>query len=308
MLSIIIPFYNEEKNLPILIDRLIDQTSKLKEEWEIILVDDGSTDAGASKLKVNPPAGATSDVTGGEKLKVFKHKKRLGKGKALKTGVENAIGETIIFMDADLQDDPKDLPKFLEKINEGYDLVNGWRKRRFDPWTKTLPSSIFNFLILRILLRSSFHDVNCGFKAVRREILKTVPLYGDNYRFLPIIAQEQGFKTSEVVVSHHRRRFGSSKFGFWRLFFGLFDTLTTYFIFKFSEKPLHFFGPVGGILFFIGFFITLILAIERIFFSVLLYRRPILFLGLLLIIVGVQIMMTGIIAELIVYLNKKNKR
>lgn len=301
MLSIIIPFYNEEESLPVLINQLIDTVKTVKEKWEIILVDDGSDDAYASEFRVH------SDSIG-TKFKVIKHRKRLGKGKALLTGFNNSKGNIIVFMDADLQNDPSDLSKFLDKINQGYDLVNGWRKNRQDNIFKTLPSSIFNLFLLKIFLRSKFHDINCGFKTMRREVLEIIPLYGDNYRFLPLMADQEGFKTTEVIIAHHPRRFGKSKYGFWHLLFGMFDTLTTYFIYKFSEKPLHFFGLVGGSLFLIGFLISLYLTVERVFLGILLYRRPLLFLGILLIIVGLQIVMTGIIGELIVHLNKKSNR
>lgn len=293
MISILVPFYNEAENLPILIKRLIEVIKKLDQNTEIILIDDGSTDDWKSKLGVMS-----------NELRVIKHRKRLGKGQALLNGFKQSKGDIIVFIDADLQNDPEDLPKLLEKIDD-YDFVNGWRKDRIDPISKTLPSSIFNFFILKLILRSKFHDVNCGLKVMRREVLETIPLYGDNYRFLPIIAEKEGFRTTEVEIKHHPRKFGKSKYGIIRLLFGLFDTLTTYFIYTFSEKPNHFFGPVGLIIFIFGFIITFYLVFQRIFFGVLLYRRPSLLIGILMVIVGIQIIMTGVIGELIVYLNKK---
>ncbi len=298
MISIIIPFHNEKEDLPLLLKRLKEIGGKMSEKLEIILINDGSNDNSKSRIQ-------SLEFLKDENVKLISHGKRLGKGKALQTGFNASQGDTIVFMDADLQDDPVDLPKFISKIDEGYDLVNGWRKYRQDPLSKTLPSSIFNTLLLRIFLQTKFHDVNCGFKAMKRKILVENPLYGDNYRFLPILAEKSGFKTTEVIVTHSPRMHGKSKYGFLRLLSGLLDTFTTYFIFKFSERPLHFFGIVGGIFFVVGFIISLILAFERIFYGVLLYRRPVLILGVLLIIVGIQIIMTGITAELIVYLNKK---
>lgn len=295
MISAIIPFYNEEKSLPILLNNLNNAIKKIGEKFEIILVDDGSTDEWKKEIRIK-----------GSEFKIIRHRKRLGKGKALLSGFNASSGETLIFMDADLQDDPADLNKFLKKINAGFDLVNGWRVNRKDPLSKTIPSRIFNFLILKIFFHSKFHDINCGYKAVKRDVLETIPLYGDNYRFLPLAAEHHGFTTTEVVVTHHFRKFGKSKFGFFRLFFGLFDTITVYFIYEFSEKPLHFFGPAGVILFSVGFLITLILVIQRIFYRMMLYRRPLFLIGILLIIVGLQIVMTGIIGELIVFLSKKN--
>lgn len=292
MISIIIPFYNEESSLSLLCQKIIAVMEKEQLDFELIFVNDGSTDSPSLKINNNH-------------VKIISHRKRLGKGKALLTGFENSVGDIIAFIDADLQNDPQDLPRLIKKINDGYDFVNGWRKYRKDPLAKTLPSSIFNLILLKVFLQSKIHDVNCGLKIMRRSVLENIPLYGDNYRFLPIIAQGEGFKTTEVIVSHYERKYGKSKYGIFRLFFGLWDTLTTYFIYKFSEKPLHFFGTIGSAFFLIGFIYALILSIQRLFFGVLLYRRPALLLAILLIIVGIQIIMTGIIGELIVYLKKR---
>lgn len=293
MISVIIPFYNEEENLPELLKRLSDEFTSMKEKYEIVLIDDGSTDGYEKVLPKKSP-----------EIHLLKHRKRLGKGRALETGFAKARGDIIIFMDADLQDDPSDLPKFIGKLNEGYDFINGWRKERLDPMHKTLPSSIFNYFLLKKLLKSKYHDINCGFKAMTRNVLNEFIFYGDNYRFLPILVDRRGFKTTEVVVNHHPRMHGVSKYGFFRIFFGFFDTVTTYFIYTFAEKPLHFFGPIGGIFFLIGLLITIWLTIERLFFGIELYKRPLLLAGIFLIIVGLQVMLTGIIGELIVYLHK----
>lgn len=292
MISVIIPFLNEAENLPELVTRLDGVFTAMKEKYELILIDDGSTDNYHDVLPKMP------------EIKLIKHRKRSGKGRALESGFAKAKGDIIVFMDADLQDDPDDLPRFIEKLNDGYDFVNGWRKERIDPISKTLPSSIFNYFLLKKMLKSSYHDINCGFKAMKREVLEGFVFYGDNYRFLPILVHRQGFKTTEVVVTHHPRIHGVSKYGFFRIFFGFFDTLTTYFINSFAEKPLHFFGPVGGISFVAGFIITFMLTIERLFFGVELYKRPLLLAGIFLMIVGLQIVMTGIIGELMVYLHK----
>lgn len=296
MISIIIPFYNEKDSLPILFNRLIEWAQKLKKEYEIIFVDDGSTDNFQFSF-----------FNFQKNIRLIKHKKRLGKGAALLSGFNASKGEVIVFMDADWQNDPADLPKFLMKIEEGFQLVNGWRKKRKDSFLKTFPSSVYNSFLLRLILQSKFHDVNCGFKAVKREVLEAIPLYADNYRLLPILAEREGFKTTEVTIAHHPRKYGQSKFGVWRLFFGLVDVLTYYFLLKYFEKPLHFFGMIGGSILGAGVLILLYLGIERLFFHHLLYRRPVLFLGMLLVIVGVQVIVTGFIGELIVYLNKKKK-
>ncbi len=293
MLSIIIPFYNEKDNLQRLAGEIIQVLGELKEKYEIILVNDGSED--------------DFKLIHENHVRLMSHRKRFGKGKALLTGFKEAKGDVIVFMDADLQDNPHELPKFLDKIKKGYDFVNGWRRVRNDPFSKTVPSTLFNFF-LGTFLNSPFHDINCGFKAMRRSVLDEIPLYGDNYRFLPIFAHKEGFKTTEVEIVHLPRLHGKSKYGAIRLFFGFLDTLTTYFVFEFSDKPLHFFGPVGLVTFLIGFIVSVVLLVQRIFYNVLLYRRPALSLAILLIIVGIQIIMTGIIGELIVYLDRKNKQ
>ncbi|MCR4312912.1 MAG: glycosyltransferase [Candidatus Roizmanbacteria bacterium] len=293
MISIIIPFYNESESLPILTDQLIDVMNKIKKEYEIILIDDGSNDADASKLIIKS-----------EELKIIKHKKKLGKGRALKTGLENSKGDIIVFMDADLQDDPKDIRNFLKKIDEGHDFVNGIRANRQESIIVKTYSKIASWF-LRTFLHSPFTDINCGFKAFKKEVLNDFSFYGNNFRFFPLAAYLSGNKVSEIAVINNKRKFGKTKFGKSKIFIGILDTLTAYFLFKFSEKPLHFFGIIGAILFLVGFLVSLYLAIERIFFGVLLYQRPLLQLGILLIIIGIQVVMTGIIGELVVFLNKK---
>lgn len=297
MISIIIPFHNEKENLPLLMEKLFKVLKKINVLWEIVLVDDGSTDGFESFCLKEKNI---------QKIVLVRHRKRLGKGEALKTGIENSKGEIIVFMDADLQDDPNDLPKFLDKINQGYDLVNGRRINRKDNFLVKFYSKIAQWF-LKVFLHSPFSDINCGFKAFRRKVLEDFVFYGNNFRFFPLAVYYHGFKVTEVPVINHPRRYGVSKYGPLKLLGGMIDMLTAYFLFKFSEKPLHFFGKIGGLIFFAGLIINFYLTIERIFFKVLLYRRPILFLGILLILVGLQIIMTGILGELIVYLDKKSK-
>ena len=208
-------------------------------------------------------------------------------------------------MDADLEDDPRDIPALYKKLSEGYDFVNGWRKNRRHEWHRVIPSFVGNTLILRNLLGSSFHDINCGFKMFRRECLKDVVMYGDNFRFLPLVVEKLGFKTTEVIVQHKNREQGKSKYGFFNRLTVFADILTSYFIFRFAQKPLHFFAPIGAVLLVPGLIITILLGIERIFSNVLLKDRPLLQAGILLIVVGLQIIMTGVIGELIVYTSKK---
>jgi len=291
MISIIIPFYNEANNLATLLKEIKTELKKLNKEYEVILVDDGSTDN--YKLPEQ------------EHIDLLIHKKRLGKGQALATGLKKAQGEIVIFMDGDLQDNPADIKNFLSRIEDGADFVNGIRTERQDNFIIKLYSDLAR-LFLQKFLKSPYTDINCGFKAFKKEVTDGFIFYGNNFRFLPLSVFLSGYKVDEIKVNNRSRQFGKSKFGAGKLLFGIFDTLTAYFIFKFAERPLHFFGPIGGLFFGLGFLIALYLSYERIFFGVLLYRRPILQLAVLLIIVGIQIIMTGIIGELIVYLNKKS--
>lgn len=294
MISVIIPFYNEKENLPTLIKHLIEVSDKLNSEYEIVLVDDGSND----NFQFSPAVGGTN-------FKLIHHKKRLGKGQALKTGIENSSGDIIVFMDGDLQDDPKDLPKLLKKIDEGDDFVNGIRVNRQENGLLKTYSKIASWFLQRFL-NSPFTDINCGYKAFKKETLKDFNFYGNNFRFFPLATYLNGYKVSEIPVINNQRKFGVTKFGKSKIFVGILDTVTAYFLFKFAERPLHFFGTIGGVIFLIGFLISLYLTIERLFFGILLVTRPLLWLGILLIIIGIQIVMTGIIGELIVYLNQKS--
>jgi len=296
MISIIVPFNNEQENLPILYDEISSVLNSLKSEYEIIFVDDGSADE--SKKQIEHIQKIHKSVH------LLIHRKKFGKGEALSTGLLHAKGEIIIFMDGDLQDNPKDIPLFIDKINEGYDFVNGVRVDRKDNIIVKMYSKIAR-IFLNIFLHSPFTDINCGFKVFKKEVLDDIVLYGNSFRFFPLAAFYKGYRVTEIPVQNRVRRFGKSKFGISKLFVGIFDTVTAHFLYRFAEKPLHFFGAWGMLFFGAGFLIALYLTIERIFFNMLLYRRPVLQLAMLLIIVGIQIVMTGIIGELIVYLHKK---
>lgn len=296
MISVIIPFYNEADSLPVLLKELAPVLAAVKEDYELILVDDGSDDQ--VKLNIVP-----SPLTG--KTKLIRQRRRFGKGQALQTGINHSRGDTIVFMDADLQDDPHDLPRFLKQLDQGDDFVNGSRKIRQDNAVIKLYSRVANWLLQRIL-HSPFSDINCGYKAFRRVVFEETVFYANNFRFFPLVVSNRGFRVGEISVNNRVRQFGRSKFGQGKVLIGVFDTLTAYFIFRFSEAPLHFFGPIGGVIGLGGLIITGYLLVERLFFGALLYRRPLLQIGVLLIIVGIQIVMTGMIGELIVYLNKKH--
>ena len=296
MISVIIPFKDEADSLPVLVKLLQENLAKLNTDYEVLLMSNGSTDDWEKKLTLP-----------NDKFKTFAL--RMGdKGRALRRGIAKSSGDIIAFMDADLEDDPADLPKFYSKIQEGADFVNGWRRERHHSLDRNLPSLIGNYLIIRSFLKTGFHDVNCGFKMFRRECLQDVVLYGDNFRFLPLVVEKFGFRTAEVVVKHKNRLYGKSKFGFFNRLTVFADILTAYFIFRFSQKPLHFFGAIGILPFVLGSCIILVLTFERIFMGVELHDRPIVWGAILLIIVGLQIVMTGVIAELMVFLFKKGQR
>ena len=211
MLSIIIPFYNEAENLPILANQLIGQLDKLKKEYEIILVDDGSNDNFQFSI-----------FNFQNNIRLIKHKKRLGKGQALKSGIENSKGNIIVFMDGDLQDDPSDLPFFLKKIEEGYYFINGIRKKREDDlFVKIYSLTAKKFL--KVFLNSPYTDINCGFKVFKKEVLEDFVFYGNNFRFFPLFVFYNGYKVTEIIVKNNQRKFGKSKFGRGKLLNGIFS-------------------------------------------------------------------------------------
>ncbi len=298
-LSVIIPFLNEEENLSRLYKQRSSSLNDLDLEYEIIFVNDGSTDKGAKIIR---------EIAEKNPQVILKeHRIKKGKGEALATGLKSASGSLILFMDADLQDDPADIAKFYNKINQGYDFVNGIRKKREDNIVIKLYSKVFNWF-LRQFLKSPFTDINCGFKMFRKEIADSMSFYANNFRFLPLFAFSQGYKVSEVAVNNRPRVYGKTKFGIKKIFIGIIDTFTAYFLYKFSQSPLHFFGIIGGVIFLFGFLILSYLTFERLVFNHLLYRRPLLQFGVLLIVVGVQIIMTGFLGELIVYFNKQKSK
>lgn len=295
-LSFVIPAKNEQGSVEILYEEIITALKKIKKSYEIIFVDDGSTDATFSVLKKL----ARKDSN----IKIIKLRGNFGKSIALQVGFDKAQGEIIFTLDADLQDNPKEIPIFLTKISEGYDLISGWKKIRNDPWTKVIPSRILNF-VTRALTGTNLHDINCGFKAYRKEVIKNINIYGELHRFIPIIASKQNFRVGEIVVDHRRRRFGRSKFGWDRNIKGLLDLLTTIFITGYQRRPGHFFGTLGLISFFIGFLIGLYITYLRVTTGSIQFRHPLLFLGMLLMIIGVQLVATGLLAEMIIFSKEK---
>jgi glycosyltransferase involved in cell wall biosynthesis len=290
IISIVIPLLDERENLVPLYSDLQEVLESNNLSYEIIFIDDGSTDGSDHVLEELHAKDA--------RVKVVQFRKNFGKAAALSAGFEKAVGDVVITMDADLQDNPKEIMRFLEKIEEGYDLVSGWKKVRHDPIAKTLPSRIFNNVVSRIT-RLKMHDINCGFKAYRKEAIEELNLYGELHRFIPTLVSWRGFKVAEIEVEHSRRKYGKSKYGVERLAKGFFDLLTVLLLTKYSKRPLHFFGTAGMILSGTGFLILAYLSILWFLGLGPIGTRPLLFFGILLLIFGLQVATTGLIGELI---------
>jgi glycosyltransferase involved in cell wall biosynthesis len=290
-ISYIIPFMNEEATLVELFDRIAAATRAAGRTFEVIFIDDGSTDGG---VKVVEALAARCP-----EARLIQLRGNFGKSAALAAGFDYAQGEIIFTLDADLQDDPKEIPRFLEALDAGLDVVSGYKQTRHDPWHKVLPSRVFNWMVRR-MTGVPLHDINCGFKCYRTEVIRSVRLYGELHRFIPALAIWNRFKVGEIVVEHHPRRFGVSKFGARRFFRGLMDLMTVTFLLKYDRKPLHFFGRLGGLSFLAGLALCGYLSVLW-FMGEKIGHRPLLMLGVLLIVIGVQILATGLIAELLVH-------
>ncbi len=296
-LSIIIPLYNEEKSLIELYENIISVLKGINKSHEIIFIDDGSQDRSFEIL---------IDFHRKDKnVRVIQFRKNYGKSAALECGFREARGDIVITMDADLQDDPKEIPNLIAKINEGYDLVSGWKKKRYDPFIKRNTSKLYNF-VTSIVSGIRLHDFNCGLKAYRNEVVKQIDIYGQLHRFIPVLAHWEGFRVGEIVVKHHPRKYGKTKFGAFRFIAGFLDLFTVVFLHKFKKRPLHLFGSFGLILLLLGLIIDGILAFQRIFANKYLSNRPLLFLGVLLVIVGIQFISIGLLGEMITETQKRS--
>ncbi len=292
MISVVIPAYNEEENIPILYEKLKEVLETIGEDYEIIVVDDGSTDGTYRVLKEL----ASED----QRLKVIRFRRNYGQTSAMYAGFQHAGGDVVITMDADLQNDPEDIPLLLQKIKEGYDVVSGWRKDRKDPFfSRRLPSMIANRIISR-MTGVYLHDYGCTLKAYRRDIARTLELYGDMHRFLPALTKKQGAKVVEVVVRHHPRLYGRSKYGIGRTIRVVLDILLVKFLNEYMNKPMYVFGTVGFTLLGVGVLALFYLIFLKLFLGESIGRRPLLILSTLSILAGIQLISTGIIAELLI--------
>lgn len=290
IISVIVPLLNEEESVVELSITLKKVLERLRTNYEVIFVDDGSTDSSFLKIKeINHL---------NNRFKCIKFKRNYGKSAALSAGFKTANGDFVITMDADLQDDPEEIPSLISKLNDGYDLVSGWKKKRHDPFIKKYTSKLFNFVTSR-LVGLKLHDYNCGLKAYRKEVIKNIKVYGEMHRYIPALAFLSGYKVSEIPVTHHPRKFGKTKFGTSRFINGLLDLITVLFTTKYIKRPLHLFGFAGMLSFLAGFGILAYLTILKFFDSIPISNRPLFLVGILFAIVGVQFISLGLIAEMI---------
>lgn len=293
--SIIVPSFNEGESLPILIKDLVEVFQKSGKPFEILCIDDGSTDNTLAVLvdlcKEYKPV-----------LRAFHLRKNLGKSIVYNIGFYYARGDICVTIDADLQDAPSEVFKLIKKLDEGYDAVVGWRKIRKDSWSKKIASLLWN-KVVSLLIRANFHDLNSGLKVLRRDVLISLYLYGDFHRYLPVLLYWEGYKVAEVPVIHRERQFGKSKYSFLRMFSGLFDLVTALFLRRFGRRPMHFFGGVGILLFLAGMCINIYLGLIKLQ-GLAIGGRPLLILGVLLTISGIQLVMAGFLADLIIRQDK----
>ena len=295
--SVVIPLYNEAESIPDLHRQLTAVLSGMKKDYELLWIDDGSRDESLPVLR------GLADQD--HHVRVISFRRNFGKSAGLATGFRAAHGMFVITMDADLQDDPAEIPNLLAKLNEGFDLVSGWKKKRHDPISKTLPSKLFNYVTSK-LSGIRLHDFNCGLKAYRNEVVKDLPVYGELHRFLPVLAFKQGYRITEIPVHHRARVHGKTKFGASRFLNGFLDLLTVLYISDYNRAPLHLFGSLGLFCALVGLVINLYLTIGWLS-GVWIGNRPLLFLGVLLMVIGVQFFSFGLIAEKMVNMSERDR-
>lgn len=297
-LSIVIPAYNEEESIPELTEWIFRVVESANIETEVLFIDDGSTDE--TWEVISSLSDERSGVVG------IKFTRNQGKSAALQAGFDHASGEVIITMDADMQDSPDEIPALVKMIQDGNDLVSGWKQKRHDPITKTLPSKFFNW-VTRMVSGIRLHDFNCGLKAYRSEVIKSIEVYGEMHRYIPLLAKWNGFgKISEKVVEHRARKYGKTKFGLERFINGFLDLISVSFVMRFRKRPMHFFGTLGTLSFLGGSVITVWIIAEKLYrqFNQMNPRavvdQPLFFLALVALIIGVQLFLAGFIGEMMI--------
>lgn len=289
-LSIVVPVFNEEANLKKLFDALVSICKKHDYEYEILFVDDGSSDGSYDMMR--------SFAKENERIKLIRFRKNFGQTAAISAGIEHAMGDIIIPIDADMQNDPIDIPHLLEKMEEGYDVVSGWRKNRQDKqWSRVIPSIAANWLISKIS-GVRLHDYGCTLKAYRQDVVKNVKLYGEMHRFIPIYASWEGARVTELPVTHHPRIHGVSKYGLSRTIKVLLDLVTIKFLGSYATKPIYMFGGVGFVSCMLGVVIAAFTLFQKWYFGAFVHKNPLLLLAVLLFLVGVQFIMMGVLAEI----------
>lgn len=291
-ISVVIPMFNERPTLEGLYRRLVAVLENISQRYEILFVDDGSTDGSGDTVK--------KIQRENRQVKYIRFRRNFGKSAALAGGLHAAKYDLLVTMDADLQDLPEQLPLLIHKLEEGYDLVSGWRHHRQDRWTKRMASKIYNWTT-SWLTGVRLHDINCGFKCYRRSVLDELMIYGERHRYIPVLASYRGFRLGEVKIEHARRVSGNSRYGFERVFAGIFSLLSVILMTRYTNKPLHFFGMIGVVLLGGGSAIDLYLIWDRIFYQQWLGNRPLFLIGTIFLIIGVQIISFGLLAEMIAF-------
>lgn len=288
-LTVVMPVMNEAENLPLLLPEIEDAFSPMGWDYEVLIIDDGSNDD--TWKVIQELSGRYSWLRG------FRFQFNCGKAAALSQGFKMAQGRRVVTMDGDLQDNPFEVPQMLQKIDDGYDLVSGWKKVRHDPWHKTLPSRWFN-LVVSIVAGLRLHDYNCGLKAYRSQVVKHIPLYGDFHRFIPVMAKWRGFRCTEMVVEHRARKHGKSKYGVSRLISGFLDLISLLFLQRFAVKPLHFFGSIGLLLVLLGTGILGFFGVQWIQTGAL-HLRPLMLMAAVALLMGFQFGFLGLLGEMV---------
>jgi glycosyltransferase involved in cell wall biosynthesis len=289
VISVVVPVHNEERSLELLYGELGAALDGAGVEWEAVFVDDGSTDGSFAAL--------TRLHAAHENVRVVRLRRNFGKASALTSGFAQAEGDVVVTIDGDLQDDPAEIPRLLAKLDEGFDLVSGWKARRRDPWTRRLPSRIFNGVVGRVS-GVRLHDMNCGLKAYRAEVARGLHLHGELHRFVPVLAHHRGYRVAELPVNHRPREHGRSRYGIERYVRGFLDLLTVSFMGRYRHRPLHLFGGLGLGMGLLGFAILVYLTVVKALGHAI-GQRPLLTLGVLLVVVGMQFLSLGLISELI---------